>query len=45
MRKLGFNKSRVSKIIKKLELRELISIKKEGKVKIIGVGKGLHEKL
>lgn len=45
VKKLGYTKSNMSKILKRLELRELIKIKKEGKVRILTVGEKLERQL
>ncbi len=45
VKKLGYTKSNMSKILKRLELRELLTIKKDGKVRILTVGKKLEKEL
>jgi uncharacterized membrane protein len=45
VRKLDYTKSNMSKILKRLELRELIMVKKEGKVRIISVGDKIGKNL
>jgi hypothetical protein len=45
VKKLGYTKSNMSKILKRLELRELLTIKKEGKVRILTIGEKLEKEL
>ncbi len=45
VKKLGYTKSNMSKILKRLELRELLKIKKDGKVRILTVGEKLEKEL
>ena len=40
---LGYTKSNMSKIVKRLELRNLIEVKKEGKVRILNIGQKLKK--
>jgi uncharacterized membrane protein len=45
VKKLGYTKSNMSKILKRLEFRALISVKKEGKIRIISIGDKLNKGL
>lgn len=45
VKQLGYTKSNMSKIMKRLEFRGLIQIKKEGKVRILNVGETLKKQL
>ncbi|MBI5072687.1 winged helix-turn-helix transcriptional regulator [Candidatus Woesearchaeota archaeon] len=45
VKQLGYTKSNMSKIMKRLEFRGLIQVKKEGKVRILNVGETLKKQL
>jgi len=45
VKKLDYTKSNMSKILKRLEFRGLITVKKEGKVRILGLGDTLKNKI
>ncbi len=45
VKQLGYTKSNMSKIIKRLEFRGLIEVKKEGKIRILNVGETLKKHL
>jgi uncharacterized membrane protein len=45
VKKLNYTKSNMSKILKRLEMRGLIAVKKEGKVRIISVGEKISKEL
>lgn len=43
IKQLGYTKSNMSKIIKRLEFRGLISVKKEGKIRILSLGEKMKK--
>ena len=45
VKQLGYTKSNMSKIMKRLEFRGLVQVKKEGKVRILNVGETLKKQL
>ena len=45
IKELGYTKSNMSKIIKRLELRGLVEVKKDGKVRILTVGEKIKKEL
>ena len=45
VKQLGYTKSNMSKIIKRLEFRGLIEVKKEGKIRILNVGETIKKQL
>lgn len=45
VKQLGYTKSNMSKIMKRLELRGLIAVKKEGKVRILNIGEQMKKQM
>ncbi len=45
IKQLGYTKSNMSKIIKRLELRGLVEVKKDGKVRILKIGEKIRKEL
>lgn len=45
VKQLGYTKSNMSKIIKRLEFRGLIAVKKEGKVRILNIGEQMKKQM
>ena len=45
IKQLGYTKSNMSKIIKRLEFRGLVTVKKEGKIRILTLGEKMKKGL
>ncbi len=45
VKQLGYTKSNMSKIVKRLELRGLVEVKKEGKIRILKMGEKIRKEL